>query len=137
MNHINNPIRIHCLDHVVLRVANLDTVLPFYVDILGCVIERRNDEIGLLQLRAGDSLIDLVPVAGSLGSRGGAAPGKEGKNMDHFCLHLQAFDEAAIVEHLQRHHIVVGETGTRFGATGDGPSIYIEDPEGNVVELKG
>ncbi|MFX7866241.1 VOC family protein, partial [Acinetobacter baumannii] len=84
------------LDHLVLRVVDLDAMLRFYVGVLGCTVEGRHDEIGLVQLRAGRSLIDLVPVTGKLGRLGGAAPGPEGRNLDHFCLRVEPFDEAAI-----------------------------------------
>ena len=90
-------IRIREIDHVVLRVVDLDRALAFYRDVLGCPLERRQDDIGLVQLRAGRSLIDLVPIDGVLGRAGGAAAGAEG----------------------------------------EGPSLYIRDPDGNVVELKG
>jgi len=125
------------LDHLVLRVVDLDAMLAFYVGVLGCNIERRQDEIGLVQLRAGRSLIDLVPVDGKLGRMGGAAPGAEGRNMDHFCLRVEPFDAAAIRAHLAAHGVDAGPTESRYGAEGEGPSIYLSDPEGNVVELKG
>ncbi|MEN8197320.1 MAG: VOC family protein, partial [Pseudomonadota bacterium] len=92
---------------------------------------------GLIQLRAGSALIDLVPVDSELGRPGGAAPGAEGRNLDHFCLRIEPFDEEAIRDHLARHGIDTGPLKSRYGAEGMGPSIYIEDPEGNVVELKG
>jgi glyoxylase I family protein len=130
-------IKIRDIDHLVLRVRNLDTMITFYRDVLGCPVERRDDELGLVQLRAGRSLIDLVLVEGKLGQAGGAAPGTEGRNVDHFCVRVDAFDEAAIRSHLESHGIKVGEVGSRFGAEGKGPSIYIADPEGNTVELKG
>lgn len=125
------------IDHLVLRVIDLDAMLRFYVDVLGCRIERRQDEIGLVQLRAGGSLIDLVPVDGKLGRMGGAAPGSEGRNMDHFCLRVEPFDAGAIRAHLAAHGVGAGPTESRYGAEGEGPSIYLADPEGNVVELKG
>ena len=125
------------LDHLVLRVADLGAMERFYVDALGCTVERRRDDIGLLQLRAGASLIDLVPVAGKLGRAGGAAPGTEGRNLDHFCLRVEPFDEAAIRQHLAAHGCSAGPVQRRNGAEGEGPSIYLSDPEGNVVELKG
>jgi glyoxylase I family protein len=125
------------LDHLVLRVVDLDAMLGFYVGVIGCTVERRVDEIGLVQLRAGQSLIDLVPVDSKLGRMGGAAPGKEGRNLDHFCLRVEPFDEAAIRAHLAAHGIDAGKTERRYGAEGEGPSIYLSDPEGNVVELKG
>ena len=137
MNHQKNPISVREIDHLVLRVTDLERMLSFYCDVLGCSIERRQDDLGLVQLRAGSSLIDLVPVDGKLGSQGGAAPGREGRNMDHFCLRLLAFDEKGIRAYLAELGIVVGEVASRYGAEGQGPSIYLSDPEGNTVELKG
>ena len=125
------------IDHLVLRVRDLDRMLHFYCDVLGCKVELRQEDIGLVQLRAGRSLIDLVPVDGPIGRAGGAAPGKEGRNLDHFCLRLDPFEEPAIRAHLQAHHVQAGPTETRYGAEGSGPSIYVSDPEDNVVELKG
>lgn len=130
-------IRIREIDHLVLRVADLDKMLHFYCEALGCVIERRQDAIGLVQLRAGRSLIDLVPVDGKLGRAGGAAPGAEGRNMDHFCLRVEPFDEAAIRSQLAKHGYSAGPVEQRYGAEGEGASLYVTDPEGNVVELKG
>lgn len=130
-------IRIRDIDHLVLRVLDLKAMLGFYCGVLGCTVERQQDAIGLVQLRAGRSLIDLVPVDGVLGRRGGSIPAPDGRNMDHFCLRIDPWDEAAIRSHLDRHGVSIGETGTRYGAEGDGPSIYIADPEGNTVELKG
>ena len=130
-------IRIREIDHVVLRVANLDNMLRFYCDALGCHVERRQDALGLVQLRAGGSLIDLVPVDGKLGRVGGVAPGPQGRNMDHFCLRVEPFDEAAIRSQLAKYGYSAGAVERRYGAEGEGPSIYTTDPEGNVVELKG
>lgn len=130
-------ISIRDIDHLVLRVVDLDQMLHFYCQVLGCEIERRQNEIGLVQLRAGRSLIDLVPVDGKLGRAGGAAPGVEGRNMDHFCLRVEPFDEAAIRSQLARHGYAAGSVESRYGAEGEGPSIYLTDPEGNGVELKG
>jgi glyoxylase I family protein len=125
------------IDHLVLRVVDLDAMLRFYVDALGCSVERRREDIGLVQLRAGAALIDLVPVDGTLGRMGGAAPGAEGRNLDHFCLRVEPFDEAAIRAQLGRFGIQAGAVERRYGAEGEGPSIYLTDPQGNVVELKG
>ncbi|GGX94675.1 lactoylglutathione lyase [Litchfieldella qijiaojingensis] len=125
------------LDHLVLRVKDLDAMLRFYCEALGCSVERRNDELGLIQLRAGNSLIDLVPVEGKLGRKGGAAPGSEGRNLEHFCLRIEPFDEDVIRAYLEPLGVAVGEVATRYGAEGSGPSLYLTDPEGNTVELKG
>jgi catechol 2,3-dioxygenase-like lactoylglutathione lyase family enzyme len=130
-------IRIRDIDHIVLRVRDARPMIDFYCDVLGCAVERRQDEIGLIQLRAGRALIDLIPVDGPLGRVGGAPPGGEGRNLDHLCLRVDPFDEAAIRAHLAAHGIKAGETASRYGAEGSGPSIYIADPEGNTVELKG
>ena len=125
------------IDHVVLRVVDVEGVIRFYQDVLGCAVERRKDDLGLIQLRAGRSLIDLVDVNGELGQKGGAAPGAEARNMDHFCLRIDPFDEAQIRAYLRAHGVEAGELATRYGAEGVGPSLYIQDPEGNTVELKG
>ncbi len=125
------------LDHVVLRVADLAASLRFYETVLGCPVEKRQEAIGLVQLRAGRSLIDLVPLDGQLGAAGGAGPGAEGRNMDHFCLQVADWDADAIRAHLAAHGIDAPEPAPRYGAQGSGPSIYISDPDGNVVELKG
>lgn len=128
------------IDHVVVRVANIDRALRFYRDGLGCTVERELAELGLFQLRAGASLVDLVPVDSPLGKAGGPAPplpGFGGRNMDHFALELASFDEPALRAHLERMGIAAGDVAQRNGARGSGPSMYIHDPDGNVVELKG
>jgi catechol 2,3-dioxygenase-like lactoylglutathione lyase family enzyme len=130
-------IEIRCIDHVVLRVRDIAASKRFYCDALGCSVERESEALGLHQLRAGASLIDLVPVAGPLGRLGGAGPGAEGRNVDHLALALTAFDAATITAHLRAHEIEPGDVGDRYGAGGMGPSLYIRDPDGNVVELKG
>jgi glyoxylase I family protein len=129
-------IAIAALDHVVLRVADLERAKAFYRDVLGCPVEKWQPELGLLQLRAGAALIDLVPLDGKLGREGGAGPGAEGRNLDHFCVRLERFDEAALRAHLAAHGIEAGEVVQRYGAEGSGPSLYIKDPDGNTVELK-
>lgn len=130
-------ITIREIDHIVLRVVDLARMQAFYGDVLGCREVRRQDEIGLVQLRAGSSMVDLIPISGKLGAAGGAAPGKEGRNVDHFCFRVEPFDEAAIRAHLAAHGIEAGPAASRFGAEGEGPSIYLQDPEGNTIELKG
>lgn len=130
-------IQIREIDHLVLRIVDLDKMLAFYCGVLGCTVERRRDDIGLIQLRAGRALIDLVPVGGKLGDMGGAPPGDEGRNLDHVCFRVDPFDEAAIRMHLAARGVIAGATEQRFGAEGEGPSIYLHDPEGNMVELKG
>jgi catechol 2,3-dioxygenase-like lactoylglutathione lyase family enzyme len=125
------------LDHVVLRVADLDRARRFYCEVLGAGVERWQEGPGLLQLRAGTAVIDLVPLDGALGREGGAPPGREGRNMHHFCLRIEEFDAAALGAHLAAHGVSPGEVAPRYGAEGRGPSMYIVDPDGNTVELKG
>jgi glyoxylase I family protein len=129
-------INIHAIDHVVFRVVDLETVASFYVDVLGARWESRREDIGLYQLRIGTSLIDLVPVGGRLGSAGGAAPGAEGRNVDHVCFRVLPWDGDAILAYL-RDRGIAAEIVSRYGAEGNGPSIYLTDPEGNNLELKG
>jgi len=131
------PFELQQIDHIVLRVRDSAAMEAFYRDVLGCGVERRQEAIGMVQLRAGRSLIDLVDVDGKLGRMGGAAPGAEGRNVDHLCLRVEPFDRDAIVAHLQAHGARIGDFGARYGAEGQGPSQYLFDPEGNMVELKG
>jgi catechol 2,3-dioxygenase-like lactoylglutathione lyase family enzyme len=130
-------IRVRDIDHVVLRVKDVEKMIEFYQGVLGCAVVWRRDDLGLVHLRAGRAMIDLVPVDGTLGRRGGAAPGSEGRNMDHLCLRVEPFDRVAIVAHLEAHGVRIGEIRPRFGAEGEGVSIYLQDPEDNVIELKG
>ena len=132
-----SAIEIRGLDHVVLRVVDVERALRFYCGVLGCTVERRIDALGLVQLRAGAALIDLVPVDSPLGRLGGPAPGASGRNVDHIALQLARFDEAELRAHLAAHGVEPGEVAERYGALGMGPSLYIHDPDGNVVELKG
>jgi glyoxylase I family protein len=125
------------LDHLVLRVVDLPAMMKFYIDTIGCTLEKTQEALGLYQLRAGSSLIDLVPVDGPLGQKGGAAPGREARNLDHFCLQIEPFEADAIIAHLKACGADPAPVASRYGAKGQGPSIYVPDPEGNVVELKG
>ena len=131
------PFSLQRIDHVVLRSRDVAMLLAFYCDVLGCTVERRQDAIGLVQLRAGDSLIDLVDVDGKLGRMGGAPPGTEAHNMDHLCLRIDPFDLDALRAHLIGHGVRIGDHGSRYGSEGEGPSLYLSDPEGNMIELKG
>jgi len=125
------------LDHIVLRVSDMQRMERFYCDVLGCTVERRGDSFGLIQLRAGRTLVDLLDVALPAGREGGAAAGREGRNMDHFCLRIEPFDGPALGSYLAARGIAASDVLPRFGAEGQGPSIYIHDPEGNAIELKG
>lgn len=123
------PFSIGALDHVVLKVRDMDRSIAFYRDVLGAHEERRVESIGLVQLRAGRSLIDLVPMPENASAGTG--------NMEHFALTIEPFEPEALAAHLEAHGIEPGEVAERYGADGYGPSIYLPDPDGNVVELKG
>jgi catechol-2,3-dioxygenase len=125
------------IDHVVLRVRDLERMERFYCDVLGLAVEKRNEPLCMLHLRAGKSLIDLIAVGGPLGRMGGGPPGQENRNVDHICLQVRDFDLARVQAHLSAHGVQPGPDGVRFGAGGDGVSLYLSDPEGNGLELRG
>lgn len=125
------------IDHVVLRVRDLETSLRFYTQVLGCPLERRRDDLGLYQLRAGGSLIDLVPVDGVIGRRGGPAANPDAHNVDHICLRIAGFEPERTRSLLKRHGVQVDSEGVRYGSSGDGYSMSITDPDGNGIELRG
>ncbi|WP_062269012.1 VOC family protein [Endozoicomonas arenosclerae] len=125
------------IDHVVLRTDRLEAMLDFYCNLLGCTVERQtSEETGLYQLRAGNALIDLVTVTGAIGRAGGEAPGATGRNMDHFCLLIEKMSEQSLVDYLVSKGVDAGEMKKRYGSQGQGLSLYINDPDGNAVELK-
>ncbi len=132
-----HPFEIRGLDHVVIRANDIGVMKRFYCDVLGCVLERAETSLGLYQLRAGASLIDLVDIEGSIGRGGGGPPDPERRNMDHFCLRIDPFNESVLRTHLNRHGVEAGKVVDRYGADGTGCSLYISDPEGNMIELKG
>jgi glyoxylase I family protein len=136
-DRMNVPFQLKQIDHVVLRIKDIEASMRFYRDVLGCSIDKVQETIGLWQMRAGASLIDLVPIDGVLGKIGGAAAGLEGHNVDHFALQVTPWNEGAIRDHLGAHGIAIVDSGPRYGAEGTGPSIYILDPDGTTVELKG
>lgn len=134
---MTNPIAVTGFDHIVLRIRDKETMIGFYRDILGLAVDWDRPELGLTHVRAGEQLIDLITLDGPLGKMGGAGPGAEGRNLDHFCLRVRPFEEAAIKAYLAANSVEIDSEGDRYGADGDGYSIYIRDPEGNLVELKG
>lgn len=130
-------IRIKHIDHLVIRARNLEEMIRFYCDVVGCSLDKRVDELGLVHLRTGSSMIDLISVDGKLGMMGGAPPQNEGHNMDHFCLRVEDFSVEVVLAHLESHGVTPSEVYNNYGAEGYGASIYIKDPEGNTIEFKG
>lgn len=132
------PFAVQRIDHVVFRVRDVDASVGFYERVVGGTVERRRPELGLVHVRVGASMVDLVAVDGVLGRAGGAGPAAEGRNVDHLCLRIEPFDEPRIVEHLARHGLAPqAAAGRNFGAEGEGLSLYVRDPDGNVIEFKG
>jgi catechol 2,3-dioxygenase-like lactoylglutathione lyase family enzyme len=129
------PFRLEGLDHVVLLVDDTDRARRFYCDVVGCSVDRELPQYGMLQLRAGVSLIDLVDTSGENGAWA-KPPVEGGRNMDHVCLATTGFDLEKMRAHLAAHGIAIAEEGIRYGAAGEGYSVYFNDPFGNQIELK-
>jgi len=125
------------IDHIVIRASRLEELVAFYRDVLGCAVDKRVDRLGLVHLRAGAAMIDLIDVHGELGRHGGDAPPADRHNMDHVCLRIEMFDEAGLRKHFSAHGVALDGPHDNYGAEGDGPSFYLDDPEGNTIELKG
>ena len=130
-------IKVKMIDHIVLRTEQLDEMIHFYSQVLGCKVERTLPaHVGLTQLRAGKSLIDLVSMDSELGRAGGPPPSGIEKNVDHFCLQIEAITEENLREWLESNDIEVGDFAVRYGAEAFGSSVYIRDPDNNIVELR-
>ncbi|MBC7780356.1 MAG: VOC family protein [Proteobacteria bacterium] len=125
------------LDHAVLRVRDLARMQRFYCDVLGCTLDRIRPEFDMVHLRAGNAFIDLLAVDGRADQNDGGKTGTLSRNLDHLCLRIEPFDTSSIIGHLAAHGVRVDEVKTRYGADGFGPSIHLDDPEGNRIELKG
>ena len=130
------PFALEGLDHVVLLVRGMAEAERFYREVIGCTVEGRLPEYGMMQLRAGAALIDLVDIASPQGAWG-RPEAEGGRNMDHVCIATGPWDEAAMRGHLAGHGVEIIEEGIRSGARGDGLSFYVSDPSGNTIELKG
>src|SRR4051812_23843273 len=122
------PFQIVGIDHVVLCAADPAALERFYLDVLGLTVEKRQGT--LTQLRAGQALIDIVPA--ETGPAGGTSR-TGGANLDHLCLRIEPFDAGAIANHLAAHGVACGDEKSRYGAEGQGPSVYLTDPEGNGI----
>jgi glyoxylase I family protein len=130
------PFALEGIDHVVLLVDGMAAARNFYCEVIGCNVDNELPEYGMLQLRAGAALIDLVDISSEEGAWA-RSPAAGGRNMDHVCLATGAWDETAMRVHLAAHEVEIVEEGIRYGARGDGLSFYVKDPSGNTIELKG
>ena len=118
------------LDHVVLRVRDQATSQRFYMDVLGLTLEHVNAAARLVQLRCGRHLLDLLPLDAA------DAPAPTAR-MDHVAFSVRCADLARAAAYLRAQGVTVeGDPVSRRGAFGDGPSLYIRDPDGYRIELK-
>ncbi len=124
------------IDHLVLRTEDAPRLLDFYQTHLGLTLERSETDLGLYQLRAGNALIDIVPVNQTLGQQKGSQVSHSSPNLDHFCLQIHCASLADVRAHLLAKGVPCSELAERYGAEGFGMSFYITDPDGNDVELK-
>jgi len=119
--------RLHALDHIVLNVADVERSLSWYIDLVGMAPVRVDDwrrgEAFFPSVRVNEStIIDLVRLD------------RSGTNMDHLCLVVDAADVDAIAAD-ERFSVIEGPD-IRFGARGNGRSVYVNDPDGNTVEFR-
>jgi catechol 2,3-dioxygenase-like lactoylglutathione lyase family enzyme len=118
------------LDHVVFRVKDQQASTRFYVDVLGCTVDHVNERISLVHLRFGEHYIDLLPATAE-------APASVAGGVDHVCLSIHCDDLGKLAATLRQRGVALeGDVVERRGAYGTGPSIYLRDPDGHVVELK-
>ena len=118
------------LDHVVFRVRDQQASRRFFEDVLGCRLEHFNERISLMQPRFGDCMIDLLPATPD-------APATVAGGVDHVCLSIRCDDLPKLADDLRRRGVALeGEVVQRRGAHGTGPSIYLRDPDGHLIELK-
>lgn len=136
--HPSPPFRVERIDHVVFRVGDLQRSVDFYQRVLGCELVRTRTDLGLVHLRAGASMIDLVDIDGAPGKRGGNRTGPDSHNVDHVCLRIEPFDAQRLAAHFAAAGLLpTGAVAINFGAEGEGPSLYLRDPDGNAIALKG
>jgi catechol 2,3-dioxygenase-like lactoylglutathione lyase family enzyme len=122
-------VKVSALDHIVLRCADVEKSLAWYCDLLGLPAERveewRAGEVFFPSARIDDrTIIDLFP-----GDRSPA-----GENLDHFCIVIEPTDLDEIAR--SGAFDVLAGPDTRWGARGNGTSLYVRDPDGNVVEMR-
>jgi len=130
------PFSLQAIDHVVIRAINAAELVAFYVEVIGCTLAWDRPELGLTHLNAGNAMIDIISIDGPLGKSGVAHAAGPGRNVDHLCLRIRPFDFEALRSHFEAFGIALAAPQMRFGAQGNGLSIYFTDPEGNGIEFK-
>jgi glyoxylase I family protein len=132
-----NPLQLRGVDHVALRVRSLDRSIAFYCSVLRCEVAARNEDAGIVHLRAGAQMIDLIWLEGRMGKSGGAEPRVEARNMHHICLAYEPHDSDALFAYLDAQKIEhSAKPQDNLGAGGQGTSVYLADPDENLIEVK-
>lgn len=121
------------IDHVAINVRDMEAMTAFYSEILGCSVERRREAAGLVHLRAGNTLIDLIDSNGPLGR---ATPAGYRNRLNHLCLTASDFDAKLLRETFISKGVAVGAIKERYGSTGVSRTLYFRDPENNGLELR-
>jgi glyoxylase I family protein len=125
------PFVIDCIDHVLVIVGGMDGALRFYEGVLGCGVESRLPQYGMVELRAGTSHIDLVDANVAEGSW--AKPAVAGdRNVHHVALRLGHVSEKALRDYLSAQGVSILEERVEDD---DNVSFYVADPSGNTIEL--
>ena len=130
------PFSLVGIDHVVFLVDDMAKALQFYGEVLGCQPGYTYPRLGMEQVWCGNALIVLWDTTHP-GAAGAVPPVVGGRNVDHVCIALSPFDEDELIGHLNAHNVTIDRTAFHGGARGMGSSIYIFDPFGNKLELKG
>lgn len=127
------------MDHIVLNVHDMDTMLDFYINVLGLAGERieafGEGKVPFPSVRiSADTLIDLFPMPEQGAAQG---PVEVEKRLNHFCMVIEPAEMPKVIAHLEAHGVTVDEgPATRWGAHGNATSIYFNDPEGNRIEIR-
>lgn len=130
------PFSLVGIDHVVFIVDDMDAALDWYRRVLGCEIGYSYPALGMEQVWAGAALIVLWDITHP-GGAGAVPPVAGGRNVDHVCIATSAFAPEAMRAHLAREGVEIEREAVHGGARGMGFSIYIRDPFGNKLEIKG
>jgi glyoxylase I family protein len=130
------PFTLVGLDHVVFLVDDMARAVDFYARVLGCTPGYSYPKLGMEQVWCGAALIVLWDITHP-GAAAAVPPVAGGRNVDHVCIATSTFDHAAMRAHLAAQGVEIEREAFHGGARGMGHSVYIRDPWGNRLELKG